>query len=307
MTIRYGVIGTGALGGFYGGMLARAGKDVHFLFNSDYQHVKKHGLRIDSISGNFHLSQVNAYALSDQMPLCDVLLVCLKTTNNHLLPTLLRPILHANSVVVLIQNGLGLEADLSQQMPYTAIAGGLAFICASKTGPGHITHHDYGKLNIGLHCGNAETILRQVCNDFNEANIPAHFVDDLNQARWQKLVWNIPFNGLTVVMNSATDQLIQQKYSRQLILEMMGEVIHAAHHCGAHIAPHFDQKMIELTENMAPYAPSMKLDYDNQRPMEIHYIYTRPLEIAHKAGFEMKRVVMLEAQLQFLEEKNRNR
>ena len=93
MTIRYGIIGTGALGGFYGGMLAKARREVHFLFRSDYEHVRKNGLRIDSVNGNFHLPEVNAYQNSQVMPLCDVILVCLKTTGNHHLPELIKPIL----------------------------------------------------------------------------------------------------------------------------------------------------------------------------------------------------------------------
>ena len=151
MAIRYGVIGTGALGGFYGGMLARAGQEVHFLFRSDFEYVQKNGLRVDSILGDFHLPEVNAYRNSRQMPVCDVVLVCLKTTGNHHLPEIIRPLLHPESVVVLLQNGLGLEEDLSARLPEVQIAGGLAFICSNKVGQGHIQHLDYGKLVVGSH------------------------------------------------------------------------------------------------------------------------------------------------------------
>jgi len=197
MTLRYGVIGTGALGGFYGGMLARAGQEVHFLFRSDFEHVRKHGLQVDSIKGDFHLSDVNAYPTTQQMPVCDVILVCLKTTGNHLLPELLKPLLHPKSVVVLLQNGLGLEEDLSSQLPEAQIAGGLAFICSAKVGPGHIHHLDYGKLIIGSHNVQNPEILKQVVNDFQSAGVHSELSENLRFARWQKLVWNIPFNGLT--------------------------------------------------------------------------------------------------------------
>ena len=112
MNMTYGIIGTGAIGGYYGGKLAHSGKDVHFLFHRDYEYVREHGLQIDSCDGSFHLDNVNAYHSTADMPKCDVVLVGLKTTNNHLLPELLAPLLHPQTIVVLIQNGIGVEADV---------------------------------------------------------------------------------------------------------------------------------------------------------------------------------------------------
>ena len=301
MAIRYGVIGTGALGGFYGGMLAKAGQDVHFMLRSDFEHVRKSGLRVDSDSRNFHLPEVNAYRNTKQMPACDVILVCLKTTSNHLLPELLLPILHSESVVILVQNGLGLEADLSAKFPAVAIAGGLAFICSNKIGPGHIQHLDFGKLIIGSHNVPNIDILKHVIIDFQSAGIHAEFASDLKFARWQKLVWNVPFNGMTVVLNTNTELLMANVNSRQLALEIMLEVIHGANACGVPMKESLAQQMIDMTLKMKPYATSMKLDFDHRRPMEIEYIYSKPIQTAKKAGFEMRQVSMLEKQLRFIE------
>jgi 2-dehydropantoate 2-reductase len=301
MAIKYAVIGTGALGGFYGGMLAKAGQDVHFLFRSDYEYVIKHGLQVDSVNGDFHLPEVNAYPNTKEMPLCDVILVCLKTTGNHHLPELIKPMLHAKSVVVLLQNGLGLEEDLSAQLPEVAIAGGLAFICSNKIGPGHIHHLDYGKLIIGsFNVSNAE-ILKRLVEDFKLAGIHSELSPDLKFARWQKLVWNIPFNGMTVVLNTTTDCLMSNDDSRELSKELMLEVIHGANACGVPLKESLAQQMIDMTIKMKPYAPSMKLDYDHHRAMEIEYIYSKPLETARNAGFEMNKVSMLEKQLRFIQ------
>ncbi len=300
MAIRYGVIGTGALGGFYGGKLAQAGQDVHFLFRSDFAQVQKNGLRVDSILGDFHLPEVKAYQNSQQMPVCDVVLVCLKTTGNHHLPELVRPLLHPESVVVLLQNGLGLEEDLAAQLPEVQIAGGLAFICSNKVGPGYIQHLDYGKLIVGSHNVPDQEILKKVVRDFQEAGVPADLATDLNFARWQKLVWNIPFNGLTVVLNTTTDKLMANEYTRELLREMMLEVIRGANACGVHLNESFANQMIDMTITMKPYAPSMKVDFDFRRPMEIEYIYSCPIETARKAGFEMQKVAMLEKQLRFI-------
>jgi 2-dehydropantoate 2-reductase len=301
MAIRYGVIGTGALGGFYGGMLAKTGQEVHFLFRSDYEHVRKHGLQVDSVNGNFHLPEVNAYPNTKEMPLCDVILVCLKTTGNHHLPELIKPILHPKSVVVLLQNGLGLEEDLSAQLPGVAIAGGLAFICSNKIGPGRIHHLDYGKLIIGSYNVPDQEILKQIVADFQSAGIHSELSPDLKFARWQKLVWNIPFNGMTVVLNTTTDRLMASEQTRELSKELMLEVIHGANACGVPLKESLAQQMIDMTIKMKPYAPSMKLDYDHRRAMEIEYIYSKPIQTALDAGFVMTKVSMLEKQLRFIQ------
>ena len=299
--MRYGVIGTGALGGFYGGILARAGGDVHFLLRSDYEYVRENGLRVDSVMDDFRLPSVNAYASADAMPECDVVIVCLKTTENSRLPDMLRPLLRPGSVILLLQNGLGVEDDLAARLPEAEIAGGLAFICSQKPGPGHIRHLDYGKLDIGSYNVKNTAVLNQVIDDFRAAEVTTELSDDLRLARWRKLVWNVPFNGLTVVMNTTTNCLVAHDSMRRVVLEIMLEVIHGANRCGVGLKESLAQKMVDMTIEMIPYAPSMKLDYDNRRPMEIEYIYSRPVETAADAGFDMPKTAMLESQLRFIE------
>jgi len=303
MNLVYAVFGAGAIGGFYGGKLANAGNDVHFLFHSDYDYVAENGLRVDSVGGDFHLQNVNAYNDPRKMPQADVILIGLKTTNNHLITDLVKPLLKENTVVVLIQNGLGIEEKLSLEIPDLQIAGGLAFICSTKAGAGHIKHMDYGKLVLGSYNADDER-LAQISADLQGAGIQSEIAPDLNTARWQKLVWNIPFNGMTVVLNATTAQLMTDKNSHQLIYDMMQEVIAAAKACGATIDKEFADKMIELTLQMEPYAPSMKVDFENKRPLEIDAIYSQPVSHAQKNGSQMQKVEVLEKQLLFLNARN---
>lgn len=303
MALSYAIVGTGGIGGYYGGCLAKAGQSVHFLFNSDYEFVKQHGLQVDSVNGDFHLLQINAYNSSKEMPKCDVVLVCLKTTKNHLIREILRPILHEKSVVVLIQNGLGIEQALSKEIPNTSIVGATAFICTTKIGPGHIHHAEYGTITLAKYCGNCDDVIQQIANNFIAAGIGVNVFDDLNSVRWKKLVWNIPYNGLTVVLNAATDELTYNPKTRKLVIDLMTEVVEAGRVCGAKISDLFISKMIEMTEKMTPYSPSMKVDFDSHREMEIQAMYTNPIEIARAHGFEMHKTEMLEQQLCFLSDR----
>lgn len=300
----YAIIGTGAIGGYYGAKLARAGRDVHFLLHHDYEYVRANGLRVDSCDGDFCLPQVNAYNTIQQMPKADVVLVGLKSTNQHLLRSLLPPLLHDRTLVVLIQNGIGLEEDVQAWFPGLALAAGLAFICSAKTEPGRICHQCYGSINLGNYSCPDKDLIQAVLADFIEAGIDAHEVE-YHEARWRKAVWNMPFNGMTVALQTQTDCLLRHPATRQLIYEQMMEVIGAATVLGVqNLDEGFAQKMMQMTDEMVPYSPSMRLDFDFHRPMEIHYIYSRPIAIARAAGFQMPRLEMLERELLFIDERN---
>lgn len=306
MDLSYAVVGTGAIGGYFGAKLAKAGKRVHFLLHSDYAYVKEHGLRIRSVRGSFHLPKVLAYDKSEDMPPVDVVLVGLKTTNNALLSTILPPLLHEKTVVIAIQNGIGVEEDLAKEFPSVSIAGGLAFIASNKLGPGEVLHQDLGRLSIAYHGEGDLSILEQVCSDFTMADVSARLDSDLASARWHKLLWNIPYNGLSVALNATTDVLMECSSSRSLVKDLMEEVRLASLACGVQrpLTEEDIEKMLVMTSNMPPYAPSMKLDYDYKRPMEIVYMYKRPVEIAQSFGYKMSKTEALGQMLEFLEAKH---
>ena len=299
--MRYGIIGTGAIGGYYGAKLAHAGQEVHFLLHSDYEYVKQHGLQVDSCDGSFHLDDVNVYQHAEDMPQCDVVLVGLKSVNNNKLQTLLSPLLHGETLVVLIQNGIGVEEDVQKMFPGVQLAAGLAFICSAKTQPGLVCHQCYGSINLANYSCQDEALMQAVVDEFRAAGIETGLVE-YHEARWKKAVWNMPFNGMTVALHTQTDKLLKNPSTRQLIREQMMEVVRTAQHLGVkNLDESFVDKMIETTDAMTPYSPSMRLDYDFHRPMEIYYLYTRPLEIARASGCPMPKLEMLEAELRFLE------
>lgn len=295
--MKYAIIGTGALGGFYGARLQRAGADVYFLLHSDYDHVRQHGLVVDSKEGDFVLPKVNAYREPRDLPPCDFVLVCLKATQNHLLPALL-PL---RGTVVLMQNGLGAEEELARHIHRDRLMAGLAFLCSNKVGPGHIRHLDYGYVRFAELTGGITERMTQIAADFERAGIPVTLADDLASARWHKLVWNIPYNGLSVVLNANTSEMMADPATRALIEALMREVVAGAAACGRHIAEAFVQKMLADTAQMKPYRTSMKIDFDAGRPMEVEAIYGNPLRAAQAAGASVPQLETLYRQLKVLD------
>jgi len=309
--VRIGIIGVGAVGGYYGALLVQNGFDVHFLFKSDFEHVRANGLLVESKNGDFALDAVNAYVSSEDMPKCDVIIVALKTIHNNLLKSILPNTIKKNGIIVALQNGLGIEKDFSEIVPSATIIGGLCFLCSNKIGPGHIRHLDYGSIRLGQYqegdqAAGVTEELKKIADIFLKAAIPIHLAENLGKARWEKLVWNMGFNGSAVILNATTEQMIKHKSSRSMVNEIMREVIRGARACGYDIEDNFAEIMLNATQQMVDYSPSMKLDYDAGRPLEIENIYWRPIQAAEKKGYDMQKSTVLAYQLDFLDRLNKN-
>jgi 2-dehydropantoate 2-reductase len=306
---RYAIIGTGGVGGFYGGRLARGGCDVHFLVHSDFDHVRRHGLRVDSPDGDFVLPRVQAYADAAGLPPCDVVVLALKTTQNHLLPLLLPPALAPEGVVLVLQNGFGIEEEVAGLVGPDRAMGGLCFLCSSKVGPGHIQHLDYGFVTLAEFSGDGRPRgvtgrMRAIASDLGAAGIEVRLAEDLLRARWEKLVWNIPFSGLSVVLDATSDELMADLRTRHLVEALMREVAAAAGACGRTIGDEFIQHMLDLTLKMKPYRTSMKIDCGRKRPMEVEAIFGNALRAARNAGAGCPRIEMLYELLKFMDARN---
>lgn len=176
-------------------------------------------------------------------------------------------------------------------------------------GAGKIRHIDYGIITIGQYFPNnrAAGITEQmveIAKDFEQAGIPIELSEDLLLARWKKLVWNIPYNGLSVVLDARTDEIMANTNTRFLVEQLMREVAVGAKSCGRIIDDRFIQKMLDYTEKMKPYLTSMKLDYESNKPLEIEAIVGNPLRMAKEAGVDLPMISLLYRQLKFLDVRN---
>lgn len=310
MSRSYAIIGCGALGGLYGGMLARNGQQVHFLLRSDYEHVTEQGLRVESPWGNFTLANVNTHAKAETIPPCDVTIVGLKTTANDQLTELLPPPTAQGGLVLVLQNGLDVEAESAKVVGADRVLGGCCFLCSNKVGPGHIRHLDYGRIVFGDYVQQESGLSRRaiaIRDDLVAAGIDVVATDDLLMARWRKLMWNITFNGLSVVLDASTKELIEHPDSLALCEAIVAEVHAAASKCGVAIPEEMKAKTIDNTRTMVPYDSSMRLDFLHRRPMEIESIFGNPIRTAHQYGASMPRVDAMYRQLKYIDARNLNR
>lgn len=297
--MRIGIIGSGALGLFYGALLQRSDHDVHFLLRRDYQAITSSGLKVFSPRGDFHLQHVQGYRNSEQIGPVDLVLIGLKAHANEALIELVRPLVAANTTILTLQNGLGNEDLLATAFAPEQILGGVAFLCCNRGEPGKVHHLDQGAIRIANFAKSTNPNSSALAETFNRAGIPCEVCPDLLRIRWEKLVWNIPFNGLCALTGLATDRLLACPETLQLVEAMMLEVIAAANR--QELTERLDDAIIgrlfSATSGMGAYRPSMMIDRQQRSPLELKAIYGIPLERAASKDTPMPRVAMLHALL----------
>jgi 2-dehydropantoate 2-reductase len=344
------VIGTGAVGGYYGARLHEAGHFVHFHMRDrvHYEAAMEHGLVVKSlIAGDCRVHPIMAYRSIQDMAAAatmtttpmDWIIVALKSTSLDAIPELVRPLLSPTTRILVIMNGL-IETDLLAALSrhyvgdggldrhVRCIYGGMAFICVNRTGPAQIDHSYYGLLTAGVAYGrpNAKEADEMAFLDLfhhhhSSSKVPVAVESSLWRGRWKKMLWNLPFNGLSVAMGGITvDQIVQDVGLRQLARRIMEETVAVANasmlqeqqqqqqqqqqqmtmmiapsatttteddeqNCNNYYEPFGEADMatmMKFSDEMGPYRPSTMCDFVHRRPMEVRYLFREPLNVAQR-------------------------
>ncbi|PHX44736.1 2-dehydropantoate 2-reductase, partial [Pseudomonas syringae pv. syringae] len=212
---------------------------------SEFDTVAREGLQVKSaVHGELSLKPVQAYRSAAEMPPCDWLLVGTKSTGNAALGPIIRQVAAPNASVLLLQNGLAVEDQLRNVLPDSLhILGGLCFVCVNRVAPGVVAHEAFGAVSVGYHSGPADdeasrmAVVEACAALFKTAGIDAPVMANLQQARWQKLVWNVPYNGLSALLQTSTGRLMADPDSQALIRALMDEVVQGAEACGHTLPP----------------------------------------------------------------------
>jgi len=282
------VVGAGAIGLYYGARLAAAGNEVRFLLRSDYDTVKREGIRVESVAGDLHLKEVKAYLTPAEIGPVDLVIVAWKTTSNDLFEEVLPPLLHEHTQVLTLQNGLGNCERLVELVRADQVLGALCFVCLNRLSPGLVSHTAGGRISVGEYVNDGRGRAEEIARRFSVAGIPTDAAPSLAEAQWKKLVWNVPFNGLAIAEGGVTtDVLLATPGVEDEIRALMSEVVTAARAQGLALEDSLIDFNIERTRPMGPYRPSSMIDYVEGREVEFDSIWGEPLRRAKAAGVEV--------------------
>lgn len=288
------IIGSGAIGLYYGTRLGLGGADVRFLLRRDYVAVKARGSVLARIGEQqLELRTSSVYRDSAQLGAVDLVIVALKATANAELPSLLLPLLRENTTILTLQNGLGSDEFLARLFGRQRVIGGLAFIALTRTGPGEVACYHPGSITMGEFGGPIESRTRALAAQFEAAGVRVTLVDRLLEARWRKLVWNIPFNGLAVANDMTTDRLCATPALADEVRTLMREVQRAAAAFDCAIPDSFLQEQFDVTPPMGAYQPSSLVDYRARREVEVEAIWGEPLRRAEAKGVAVPKLAAL--------------
>ncbi len=301
-SLRIAVVGSGAIGSYYGAKLTYGGSDVHFLMRGDLNEVRRVGLYVRGKGENFRLAKVNCYNSVKEIGPCDLVLIAVKATSNGNLVDLVPPLMHEHTMLLTLQNGLGNEEFLAEHFGGERVLGGLCFICLSRISRTEIERYDYGHIVLGEYGRASQPRTHEVAAEFKHAGVTCSVTEDLLLERWRKLVWNIPFNGLSILGGGIdTSAILADVALRRATLALMDEVILAANKCGYPLPSAAALEQIKRTETMGAYKPSTLLDWGAGRPLEIEAIWGEPLRRATAAGAPAPRLEIVYALLKALD------
>lgn len=308
------IIGSGAVGSYYGARLLESGHNVTFLFRPgpNYDAVKEQGaLFVGSVYGDIEVpaSMIKLHGTSSLMSSdIDWVIVAFKSTSLESIPSLLVPWLNPTKTrVLVIMNGL-IEDDLiallkketgqEDEGPLQCLRtlyGGMALVCSNRIKPATVYHSYAGALSAGVAStkGTFEDERQAFIKLFQHVPaVEASFESSLLRGRWKKMVWNLPFNGISVAMGGITiDKVVEDPGLRQLAVKIMDEtnaIANADLKCNGEKVEPLDEsvkdQMLTLSDGMGPYKTSTMLDFVNRRSMEVKYIFRKPLERAKALG-----------------------
>mmetsp|Transcript_55 Transcript_55/g.97 ORF Transcript_55/g.97 Transcript_55/m.97 type:complete len:348 (-) Transcript_55:197-1240(-) len=299
------VVGSGAVGSYYGARLHEAGHNVKFFMrNEHYAHCVVNGLNISSVDGDMYIppSLLQVHPDVDSIGPVDWVIIAIKSSFLEAIPPLIEPLVKKDTRVLAIMNGF-IDDDLVEMvkcMPLTAIYGGMAFICSNRVSPGNVRHTSYGSLNGGLasHCSsNAERLQHMSAIDDLWATTKVKYtsIPSLARGRWEKSCYNLSFSGISVAMGGiSVDKIVADEGLRVMADKILDEAIAIANadllsrgeDKSTYLGEAEKTKMWYLSENMGAFNPSTTLDLLAGKTMEVKYIFRKPLDRAKELGID---------------------
>ena len=264
-----------------------------FLMRRDLAAVRARGLRVTSPDGDFMLHEPLVTDRARESGEVDWVVCALKATALEEARALIEPCVGAGTRLLVLMNGLGLEERFAEWLEPKRIFAGLAFTCINRGEPGVVRHLDYGALTLA-HLLDEPRALEEAAALWRGARVTVHTSTSLLRARWEKLCWNMPFNGLCVAVGGVTtDRIVADPALRGVAERAMREVVAAGN---ADLAAHealerigraaLIERMFALTSTMGPYRPSTLIDFLEGRPLEVDAMFGEPLRRARALGVD---------------------
>ncbi len=280
----WGIVGAGAVGGYFGFRLAQSGQQVRYLVRGQTaEALRSNGLRVTT-GGRDYSQPVEVGETPEILTGCETVLI---TVKNHDLAAALEAVRQApglSGFSITLQNGVGAPHEAIRVLGEDRVVGGIAYLGAERTAPGVIVHTGLGRLMVGEMSTLPGTRCAEVVRDFETAGIPARVADRIKLEMWKKLAWNAAFNGPTALSRCSPAALASHPEGLALCQALIGEVIEAARLQDVIIPPEVADEQIGSSQGLTSLRTSMLQDLEAGRKLEVDALYLYTLRVLRKAG-----------------------
>jgi 2-dehydropantoate 2-reductase len=281
--IKVAVVGVGAVGGYFGGLLAKGGADVTFIARGKrLEALRARGLTVKSWKGDFSI-RVNATDDADEVGPVDLILFCVKSYDTESAMRQVLPMVGRESIVLSLQNGIDNEERIGSLIGQEKVIAGVAYIGASAPEPGVILHQEGGKIVFGELDGGISERVSRLKAFFDQYSFPAEISPNMKIVLWTKLAWNTPFNAMNTLIGGPVKAIIENTHTFELAKRVTKEVVSVANASGVRLT------FAEVWDRNVAFSK----DYDVKTSMLQDLEANRPLEIEALNGIIIKKAAAL--------------
>ena len=288
--LRIAVFGTGGVGGYFGGRLAQAGEDVTFIARGEHlRAIKANGLKVDSTSGDFTIYPAKTTDDVSEIGAVDLVVVGVKAWQVTMAARTLKPVVHTNTTVLPLQNGVDAVSQLVSELGSGNVIGGLCRIVSYIVEPGHIRHAGYTPSIVIGELDNRRTDrITRIEQVFKRAGLEVTIASDIQVALWTKFLFIASFSGVGALVNAPAGILRSDAKWRAQIMSAMAEIYTLAHARGISLPPNSIETVMAGVDALPEDATSsMQRDIAAGRPSELESQNGAVVRMAQESGVDV--------------------
>jgi 2-dehydropantoate 2-reductase len=304
--MRIAVMGTGAVGGYFGAKLAAAGQDVVFIVRQrNLPSLRRNGLRVESPTGDLNVRNGFFTDSPADAGMVDLVLFCVKSYDTAEAAAALAPMMSKRTAILSLQNGIDNADKIAGLWGSERTLAGVVYLGAQMSGPGVIQHSSGGKIVLGPISGQASDTAQLVEQMISRAAIPCEISAAIEQVQWAKLLWNAPFCAISCLTRSTVREIVESESLAKLTRDCMMEVQAAARTRGIDLKTELFDQTLAFSRGLGEFKPSMLQDLEAGKPLEYDALNGIVMRLLEQAGEQAPINRVFHGTLNFLDKKLR--
>lgn len=304
--MRIAIMGTGAVGGYFGAKLAAAGHQVVFIARQKHlATLRGNGLRVESPAGNLHVQNALFTDSPADAGIVDWVLFCVKSYDTAEATAALAPLMSERTAILSLQNGIDNPAKIAGLWGTDRTFAGVVYIGAQLSAPGVIQHFSGGKIVLGPTDGQPGDACKTIEQALFRAQIPCEISPAIAQVQWAKLLWNAPFCAISCLTRSTVKEIVESESLTKLARDCMMEVQSAARTQGIELSTDLFDQTLAFSRGLGEFKPSMLQDLEAGKPLEYDAFNGIVIRLLGQAGQQAPTNQVFYGTLKFLDKKLR--